>query len=603
MKRILLSLLLVLPLLAAAPAPASAAGKDVFEIYTVSDLLEFADAISHTAGNYQAGRQSAILMRDLDLSGVEWACLNGAEMIDGRVVWGYNGTFDGNGHTISNLNGLFSGTLGEDGVIRDLTLKNVTLEMTDGYAIYAGGLVNHCYGTVENCHVSGDLIARNVMNVGGITGCVDYDASVTNCTSDMTITLQVSQTGVDSFGYIVVGGIAGMNNGLVDGCFNDGDISVTGLNCGCGSTIGGVVGLDGFGSDGLRNSGNTGDIAIDLRVPNDQSSADVQVGGIAGQAQISGNVRNCFTTGSITGSVRGESVLCGTIGSYLPGTYYREYYENCWSTGAASMTSDVSGTATAQYFRTDASSTLYYLNEAAAVGGRSGQYIPQGALLNGDLVDTLNRNLAQLKDPTLRMWEQGRSGPTLSDKTWDATFQPVEKVGFVDLKAGAYYEAAVNWAVKNQITSGLDATHFGPEALCTRAQVGTFLWRANGSPEPVEQGNRFLDVSTGDYFLKPVLWAVEENITTGVSERYFGPNRPCTRAQVVTFLWRAAGEPTPVASANPFSDVKPTDYYAQAVLWAVEQNITNGVDAAHFAPDASCTRGQIVAFLYRAMGG
>lgn len=600
MKRFAMSLLLVLSLMGSVLAPTSFAASSTSKIYTVEDLLAFADAISHTAGNYQAGRQSAILMRDLDLSGVDWPCLNGAEMIDGRVVWGYNGTFDGNGHTISNLDGLFLGTLGEDGAVRDLTLKNVTLEVTDGYALYEGGLVSRCYGTIENCHVTGRFVGKNVMHVGGITGSVESDASVTDCTADMTITLTVSQTGVDSFGYIQVGGVAGANSGLVDGCFNYGDITVTGLNCGCGSSIGGVVGGDSY-SDGLRNCGNTGDISIDLRVPSGQSSADVSVGGIAGKVQ-SGSVRNCFTTGSIRGSVQGEAVLCGAITSYRSGYYYREYYENCWATGGVSMTSDVSGEATAQYFQVSDSSTLYYLNEAAARGGRYGQYVSQSDLLNGTLVEALNRNLAQLKDPTLRVWEQGKSGPVLSDETWDASFQPAEKLDFVDLKAGAYYEAAVEWAVRNQITSGLDATHFGPDRLCTRAQVGTFLWRANGSPAPQNTVNRFLDVSSSDYFLQPVLWAVEENITTGVSQRYFGPEDPCTRAQVVTFLWRAAGSPTPAASANPFSDVKATDYFYQAVLWAVEENITNGVDATHFGPDTSCTRGQIVAFLYRAMG-
>lgn len=600
MKRFAMSLLLVLSLMGSVLAPTSFAASSTSKIYTVEDLLAFADAISHTAGNYQAGRQSAILMRDLDLSGVDWPCLNGAEMIDGRVVWGYNGTFDGNGHTISNLDGLFLGTLGEDGAVRDLTLKNVTLEVTDGYALYEGGLVSRCYGTIENCHVTGRFVGKNVMHVGGITGSVESDASVTDCTADMTITLAVSQTGVDSFGYIQVGGVAGANSGLVDGCFNYGDITVTGLNCGCGSSIGGVVGGDSY-SDGLRNCGNTGDISVDLRVPSGQSSDDVSVGGIAGKVQ-SGSVRNCFTTGSIRGSVQGEAVLCGAITSYRFGYYYREYYENCWATGGVSMTSDVSGEATAQYFQASDSSTLYYLNEAAARGGRYGQYVSQSDLLNGTLVEALNRNLAQLKDPTLRVWEQGKNGPVLSDETWDASFQPAEKLDFVDLKAGAYYEAAVEWAVRNQITSGLDATHFGPDKLCTRAQVGTFLWRANGSPAPQNTVNRFLDVSSSDYFLQPVLWAVEENITTGVSQRYFGPENPCTRAQVVTFLWRAAGSPTPAASANPFSDVKATDYFYQAVLWAVEENITNGVDATHFGPDTSCTRGQIVAFLYRAMG-
>ncbi len=174
---------------------------------------------------------------------------------------------------------------------------------------------------------------------------------------------------------------------------------------------------------------------------------------------------------------------------------------------------------------------------------------------------------------------------------------------FVDVLEGAYYYDAVLWAVNHdpQITNGTDATHFSPNRTCTRAQVVTFLWRAMGEPEPTKTDNPFTDVKEGQYYYKAVLWAVENNITNGVSPTAFGPDRGCTRAQVVTFLWRAEGQPEPTKADNPFTDVKADQYYYKAVLWAVEKDITKGTSADKFSPDATCTRGQIVTFLYRDM--
>ncbi len=174
---------------------------------------------------------------------------------------------------------------------------------------------------------------------------------------------------------------------------------------------------------------------------------------------------------------------------------------------------------------------------------------------------------------------------------------------FVDVKEGAFYYDAVLWAVNAdpQITKGVDDTHFGPNQNCTRGQVVTFLWRAVGSPEPASSSTPFTDVSATAFYYKPVLWAVENEITNGLSPTSFGPGRSCTRGQVVTFLWRTAGEPA-VSGSNPFTDVKSTDYYYSAVLWAVENNVTNGLSATTFGPARTCTRGQIVTFLYRAFG-
>ena len=168
---------------------------------------------------------------------------------------------------------------------------------------------------------------------------------------------------------------------------------------------------------------------------------------------------------------------------------------------------------------------------------------------------------------------------------------------FVDVSGGSYYEDAVLWAVREGITSGTTATTFSPGASCTRAQMVTFLWRAAGSPK-ASGSNPFRDVSADTYYYDAVLWAVENGITSGISADAFAPDAMVTRAQTVTFLYRAAGSPAAVPGSS-FSDVSGNAYYADAVSWAVEKGITSGTAAAAFSPDADCTRAQIVTFLYR----
>ena len=169
---------------------------------------------------------------------------------------------------------------------------------------------------------------------------------------------------------------------------------------------------------------------------------------------------------------------------------------------------------------------------------------------------------------------------------------------FVDVATGSYYEDAVDWAVENGITQGTDDTHFSPDGICTRAQAVTFLWRAAGSPKPETRAMPFTDVPAGSYYYDAVLWAVENGITEGTSNTTFSPNATCTRAQIVTFLWRSEKSPA-AGTANPFADVKSTAYYADAVLWAVREDITKGTTNTTFSPDADCTRAQIVTFLWR----
>ena len=184
--------------------------------------------------------------------------------------------------------------------------------------------------------------------------------------------------------------------------------------------------------------------------------------------------------------------------------------------------------------------------------------------------------------------------------TWDGKNIPTgnTQAQFRDIPSGAYYANAVSWAVAKNITKGTAADTFAPNDTCTRGQIVTFLWRAAGEPTPSGTETPFTDVKQSDYWYNAVLWAVEQGITAGTSATTFSPNEGCTRGQVATFLWRYENKPAPAAK-NPFEDIKKGAYYYDAVLWAVEADVTKGTSATMFAPNDTCTRGQIVTFLYR----
>lgn len=170
---------------------------------------------------------------------------------------------------------------------------------------------------------------------------------------------------------------------------------------------------------------------------------------------------------------------------------------------------------------------------------------------------------------------------------------------FMDVPKGSYYEKAVDWAVKNGITAGTGDNYFMPDGICTRAQAVTFLWRVAGSPTPKTEVMPFEDVPEGSYYYEAVLWATENEITVGTSATTFSPELTCSRAHIVSFLWRAADYPS-AGTVNPFTDVPENAYYINAMLWAVKQEITVGTTPSTFSPDEGCTRAQIVTFLYRA---
>lgn len=209
---------------------------------------------------------------------------------------------------------------------------------------------------------------------------------------------------------------------------------------------------------------------------------------------------------------------------------------------------------------------------------------------------------------------------TLVDQTDDSTIdeeisgedeEEVEEEGeeetpssgaFSDVPAGAYYSQPVDWAVQKGITSGTSATTFSPGRTCSRAEIVTLMWRSIGSPAPQSGSNPFRDVTSDKYYYNAVLWAVENNITSGTSAATFSPSKSCTRDQIVTFLWNFAKAPEPQSAGNPFSDVTSGRYYYKAVLWAMERGITSGTDATHFAPQKTCSRAEAVTFLYRYAG-
>ena len=170
---------------------------------------------------------------------------------------------------------------------------------------------------------------------------------------------------------------------------------------------------------------------------------------------------------------------------------------------------------------------------------------------------------------------------------------------YIDVPVNHYYTPAVAWAMETEVTNGTALHLFSPEDPCTRGQIVTFLWRAAGRPEPQGTGEPFGDVAPDAYYAKAVQWAVEQEITNGTGGGLFSPESPCTRAQVVTFLWRSAGRPDVEPRQLPFTDLQADAYYMQAVIWAINEGVTNGTSLTTFSPENTCSRGQIVTFLYR----
>lgn len=212
----------------------------------------------------------------------------------------------------------------------------------------------------------------------------------------------------------------------------------------------------------------------------------------------------------------------------------------------------------------------------------------------GTTTDTVTGTTTDTVTGTGSSGSSSSTSGTTTDTSTDDT-----ALAFSDVSAEDYFYDAVYWAVEQGITNGTADNSFSPNSGCTRAQAVTFLWRAHGSPAPASSENPFTDISDDDYFCQAALWAYENGITTGATETTFDPDAACSRAQIATFLYRASGESAEAGSV--FTDVSADDYYAAAVTWAAANGITTGATETTFAPDSPCTRAQIVTFLYRDM--
>lgn len=334
---------------------------------------------------------------------------------------------------------------------------------------------------------------------------------------------------------------------------------------------------------------------------------------------------NVTLSGAGTGATGAGSHAAGTTVNIYAGTK-SGYTFNGWTSDDVTVLS--ASSKNASFVMPDKDVTVkanwVYNGGGSSGGGYTYYTIKAAAGVNGSISPTGNVSVREGRDQTFTItpnkgyavakvlidsknvgavksytFENVKKNHTIEVVFMKASGNPQTGV-FVDVPEGSYYEEAVNWAVEKGITTGTDATHFSPDGICTRAQAVTFLWRAAGSPAAKSAVMPFTDVKAGSYYYDAVLWAVENGITKGTSDTMFSPDATCSRSQIVTFLWRSQKSPA-AGTANPFTDVKASAYYADAVLWAVKEDVTKGTTNTTFSPDANCTRAQIVTFIWRAL--
>ena len=335
--------------------------------------------------------------------------------------------------------------------------------------------------------------------------------------------------------------------------------------------------LDSFDQDGVAELFDVENGSYLLTVLTESPSAVVTVNGKTaeyGMATISGGYFMRTVTVTITAA---DGVTTRTYTIYL----YPEYSGTDYYT---------------LHFETNGGSEITALRKSSGTTVDLTAYTPtrSGYIFTGWYADNaLTEKITKVK--------------LTGNTTVYAGWQEAAESPFTDVPKGSYYEEAVNWAVAQGITAGTSATTFSPNATCTRAQVVTFLWRAAGCPAPQSHAMPFTDVAEGSYYHDAVLWAVENGITKGTSDTAFSPNATCTRAQIMTFIYRSeqaqgGGMQGAWMFQNPFSDVDLESYYGEAVMWAVANGVTSGTSDTTFSPNANCTRAQIVTFLYRCLG-
>ena len=715
MKKRIGSLLLILTLcFTLLPTAVLAADSSKISITTVDELLQFAKAVDN--GEYDDKTDAVVsLDADLDLTNVAWKPIGSVFAADGTLQHYFSGKFYGNGHTISNLDfsenygkseypsfGFFSEVYGAE--ISGLTIQG-KLDVSNAGYVY--------FGTVAG--VAADSKIFDCVSDVSFTDTDKYiNGTVAMCGYAINSTIEYCQNkgnfsitkDVTSF---QMGGIVGLaQNSTVQYCANTGDMT-SWTPC-----TGGIVGQL-FQASKIINCYSTGKM-----VPFGNGTTDF--GGIAGIVGAGTEIRHCYFAGEMdlsqytaTTPYKRLGGIAGGVSSDTP-VFENNYFMETENVPACFKYQDAGTEKTLDFMKTED-----FFNEITAAGGNyrfnsngtpllpapkytvsfvvtpaelanvvikvNGQEVANPVDLeagtytvevNADNCEVFNSNITITADTathtqTIAMTYRKSSGGDDSDPTYaievgkdirngtvtanrryaergdtvtitvkpddgfklddltvtdkngkelkltdkgngkytftmpagkveiNAAFvKEVETSPFSDVSTSAYYYEAVKWAQEKGITGGIGNGLFGPNQPCTRAQIVTFLWRAAGSPEPKAMSS-FADVSTDAYYAKAVAWAVENGITTGTGDGKFSPDATCTRAQSVTFLFRAIGKL--VDSKAEFSDVLTDSYYANAVAWAVENGVTNGIGDGLFGPDNSCTRAQIVTFLFRAYQG
>ena len=686
-----------------------------YHITTAEQLAGLAKLVNDKTASVSFEGKTIYLDNDLDLSGSQWTPIGDGS----NHVRFFAGTFNGQHHKIMNLNhhytgnevvrnGLF-GVVSDGGTLKNLLVIDADIDSNDG-SLLAGILADWVNGgTVENCYTSGK-IENNVGSkfVGGLIGQCTWSTQVKGCGSDAkVISTESNEDDVDTVGGLIGQWENSADSSSITDCWFGGSVSCNNIY----SAVGGILGAN------FENfSGNKPGVIIKNCIVATKNITCAEPGNITWiTAVVKTHVTDCIWPDTPPDGVTlDEETYPDNKGNYLAvvklvvdsdaGTAGADPTFNQSSCGTAvsnftsadvlaglknNASADVEWVAgikhptfswdkwhiSADYTAVDAAiEKANALNENdyrdfSAVKAALDAVVRGKNITEQSEVDAMAKAIEDAINALVRRSSGGSSSPsysvttpsktengtvtvsprsaekgdtvtitakpdsgyqlddlTVTDKngnelkltdkgngkyiftmpaskvTVSATFAPEKSAAdyFADVPANSYYADAVLWAAKNGITGGIGNGLFGPNQPCTRAQIVTFLWRAAGSPEPKAMSS-FADVSTDAYYAKAVAWAVENGITTGTGDGKFSPDATCTRAQSVTFLFRAIGKL--VDSKAEFSDVLTDSYYANAVAWAVENGVTNGIGDGLFGPDNSCTRAQIVTFLYRAYQG
>ena len=609
-------------------------------ITTVDELLQFAKAVDN--GEYDDKTDAVVsLDADLDLTGVAWKPIGSVFDSDGNLLHYFSGKFYGNGHTISNLDfsenygkaeypvfGFFSVAYGAE--ISGLTIQGKLDVSNSGYVFF--GTVA---GVAENSKISDCVSDVSFTDtdkyINGPAALCGYaiNSTIEHCQNKGNFSVTTDTTSLQ------MGGIVGVaDNSTVQYCANTGDMTSWTPH------TGGIVGQLYQGSK-IINCYSTGKM-----VPLGKGTTDF--GGIAGTVGAGTEISHCYFAGEVDLSQYTATTpytrLGGIVGNFSSGTPV-VVFENNYFIETNNMTAFSKNTAAGTAKSLEYMKTEDFYKEITAAGGNyrfnsngtpllpapkyTVSFVVTPAELANVVIKVNGQEVANPVDLEAGTYKVEVSADNCAVFTSDITItadtathtqtiamtylpsdytmfigaiaaflKEVETSPFSDVSTSAYYYEAVKWAQEKGITGGIGNGLFGPNQPCTRAQVVTFLWRAAGSPAPMLNKNPFTDVHTSDYYYDAVLWAVQNGITNGTSAKTFSPDATVTRAQVVTFLWRANGQPA--AGNSGFLDVSSNAYYARAVDWAFANGITTGVDYGAFGPDTACTRAQIVTFLYRA---